>query len=57
MTEFEKALARDKKNIGNTYQLILTKGFGKMLKYGITPGPEFTGWLEEYFQTQLKKQR
>ena len=54
VTEFEKALARDKKNIGNTYQLILTKGFGKMLKYGITPGSEFTGWLEEYFQTQLK---
>ena len=47
--EFEKALSQDKKNIGNTYQLILTKGIGKMLKHGITPNEEFTGWLNEYF--------
>ena len=47
--EFEKALSQDKKNIGNTYQLILTKGIGKMLKHGIIPNEEFTGWLNEYF--------
>lgn len=47
--DFEKALSRDKKNIGNTYQLILTKGIGKMLKHGITPSKEFTDWLKEYF--------
>ena len=47
---FETALSRDKKNIGNTYQLILTKGIGSMLKYGIMPNQEFTGWLHEYFQ-------
>ena len=51
--DFEKALSRDKKNIGNTYQLILTKGLGKMLKYGITPNEDFTGWLNEYFTTEL----
>lgn len=48
--DFEKALSRDKKNIGNTYQLILTKGIGKMLKYGINPSKVFTTWLEEYFE-------
>jgi len=47
--DFEKALSRDKKNIGNTYQLILTKGLGKMLKHGIEPNKVFTAWLAEYF--------
>ena len=51
--DFEKALSRDKKNIGNTYQLILTKGLGKMLKHGITPNTDFTRWLNEYFTTKL----
>jgi len=51
--DFEKVLSRDKKNIGNTYQLILTKGIGKMLKHGITPGEDFTRWLNEYFTTEL----
>jgi len=46
---FEKALSRDKKNIGNTYQLILTKGVGKMLKHGLVPNNKFTEWLNEYF--------
>jgi 3-dehydroquinate synthase len=50
---FEKTLSRDKKNIGNTYQLILTKGLGKMLKHGITPNKDFTRWLNEYFTTKL----
>lgn len=50
VNDFEKALSRDKKNIGNTYQLILTKGIGKMLKYGITPNKAFTSWLKEYFK-------
>ena len=49
---FEKALSRDKKNIGNTYQLILTKGLGKMLKHGIAPNQNFTNWLKEYFLQQ-----
>ena len=47
--EFEKSLSKDKKNIGNTYQLILTKGLGKMLKHGLTPNNNFTDWLKEYF--------
>ena len=47
--EFEKALSQDKKNTGNTYQLILTKGIGNMLKHGITPNKDFTRWLGEYF--------
>ena len=49
VSEFEQAMARDKKNIGSTYQLILTKGIGKMLKHGITPNQDFTAWLNEYF--------
>jgi 3-dehydroquinate synthase len=51
--EFEKALSRDKKNIGNTYQLILTKGIGNMLKYEIEPNENFTNWIEEYFVNSL----
>jgi len=51
--DFEKALSRDKKNIGNTYQLILTKGVGNMMMHGIKPGHEFTDWLNDYFTTQL----
>ena len=53
VVDFEKALSRDKKNIGNTYQLILTRGIGNMMMHGITPGQEFTGWLNDYFSTQL----
>ena len=49
--DFENALSKDKKNIGASYQLILTKGFGKMLKHGITPNTEFTNWLSEYFKS------
>jgi len=36
------------KNIGNTYQLILAKGIGNMLKHGITPNEDFASWLNEY---------
>jgi len=50
---FEKALSRDKKNIRNTYQLILTKGLGSMLKHGIKPNEDYTSWLNEYFTTEL----
>jgi 3-dehydroquinate synthase len=51
--KYEMALSRDKKNIGNTYQLILTKGIGNMIKYGIKPNLQFSAWLNEYFETQL----
>ncbi len=47
--DFENALSKDKKNIGNTYQVILTRGIGKMFKHGITPNKDFTNWLKEYF--------
>jgi len=49
--DFERALSRDKKNIGNTYQLIMTKGIGRMLKHGIAPSKEFTEYLKEYFNS------
>lgn len=49
--KFEKVLALDKKNIGNTYQLILTKGIGNMIKYGVEPNREFSIWLNEYFSS------
>jgi len=51
VNDFEKALSRDKKNIGNTYQLILTKGIGNMLIHGIRPNKDFTAWLRTYFLT------
>jgi 3-dehydroquinate synthase len=51
--KYEVALSRDKKNIGNTYQLILTKGIGNMIKYGIEPSLQFSKWLNEYFETQF----
>ncbi len=53
VNNFEKALSRDKKNIGNTYQVILTKGIGNMLKHGICPNEDFTNWLYEYFTIEL----
>lgn len=52
---YEMALSRDKKNIGNEYQVILTKGIGNMIKFGIEPSLKFTNWLNEYFETQLMK--
>lgn len=54
VADFETALSRDKKNIGNTYQLILTKGIGKMFKHGITPNKDFSNWLIEYFEMQSR---
>lgn len=53
--DFEKALSKDKKNISSEYRLILTRGIGKMFKVGVKPNQEFSSWLEEYFDTQLKK--
>ena len=47
--KFETALSRDKKNIGNTYRLILSKGVGSMFVHGVEPSREFTVWLNEYF--------
>ncbi len=55
LKDFENALAKDKKNISNTYQLILTKGIGKMIKHGITPNKEFTDWLREFFNSMKVK--
>jgi 3-dehydroquinate synthase len=49
--DFENALSKDKKNIKNTYQVILTKGIGKMMKHGISPNKEFSSWLDEYFES------
>lgn len=53
--EYEKALSRDKKNIGSTYQVILTNNIGSMFKYGIQPNLEFTNWLKEYFDLMSDK--
>ncbi len=47
--QFEKALSKDKKNIGDTYQLILTKGIGEMFIHGVKPNYDFTNWLIQYF--------
>lgn len=52
--KFEEVLSHDKKNIGNTYQLILTKGIGEMIKYGVEPSDEFTIWLNEYFCSNIE---
>ena len=54
VSKFEKVLSQDKKNIGDTYQLILTKGIGNMLKHGIKPNNNFSNWLTTYFDLNFK---
>jgi len=49
---YEKALSKDKKNIGETYRLILSKGVGEMFIHSLNPSIKFTRYLSEYFKAQ-----
>ena len=47
------ALRRDKKNVGKTLGLILTRGVGRMFKQQLEVTATFEGWLEDYFDHEL----
>lgn len=52
---FQKALSKDKKNVGNQLGLILNKGYGKIFKNVMDADDNFTSWIEEYFTYELNK--
>jgi 3-dehydroquinate synthase len=53
LDKFKAALKRDKKNVGSELRLILNRGIGNIFKTGMKLDDQFSGWLEEYFETQL----
>ncbi len=53
ISEFKKALGKDKKNIGNNLGLILMKGCGEVFKEMRPMDDEFTNWIIEYFKTEI----
>ena len=52
--KFQKALSKDKKNVGNELRLILCKGYGKVFKTPVKNDVVLHNWLVEYFTTELK---
>ena len=52
--QFEAALRRDKKNVGDKLGLILTRGLGTMFKDLQPLDERFSGWLREYFSAMGK---
>lgn len=52
--KFTRALSKDKKNVGSELRLILCKGYGKVFKTGMQLDERFTGWLNEYFEKEIK---
>jgi len=50
---FQKALSKDKKNIGAKLGLILNKGYGNIFKNVMDADENFKNWLEEYFKNEL----
>jgi len=48
-----EAIRRDKKNVGTTLGLILTRGLGRMFKQQVEVTTTFEGWLQEYFEREL----
>ena len=53
LDDFKKALSKDKKNVGKELRLILNKGLGNIFQDKMQMDERFTGWLKEYFETQL----
>lgn len=49
-----KALSKDKKNVGTKLGVILNKGYGQIFKNMMNADDNFTNWLEEYFEKELK---
>lgn len=48
---FEKALSKDKKNVGNELRVILSKGYGKMFKSPLIIDSIVSGLLDEWFSS------
>ena len=54
LEKFIAALTRDKKNVGKELGLILNKGYGKIFKDLTILDNTFSGWIKEYFDTQIQ---
>lgn len=54
LNHFQKALSKDKKNVGTKLGLILNKGYGHIFKHVMTADENFKNWLKEYFEKELK---
>jgi len=54
---FQKALSKDKKNIGKKLGLILNKGYGQIFKNVMEADEQFQEWIKEYFtkEHEVKK--
>ena len=50
---FQKALSKDKKNVGKKLGLILNKGYGNIFKNIMEADENFSLWLKEYFANEL----
>lgn len=50
---FQKALSKDKKNVGTKLGLILSKGYGRILKNVMEADAQFVRWLKDYFAKEL----
>lgn len=50
---FQKALSKDKKNVGTKLGLILNKGYGRIFKHIMEADENFTSWLYEYFEKEI----
>jgi 3-dehydroquinate synthase len=55
LTEFMRALRKDKKNVGSQLGLILSEGPGNTSKRLVDVTPEFEGWLTEYFDAEVPR--
>jgi len=51
---FQKALSKDKKNIGTKLGLILNKGYGQIFKNVTEADEQFKDWIKEYFTQELE---
>lgn len=47
---FERALSKDKKNVGSELRVILTRGLGAMYKSPLALDATVSGWLDEWFR-------
>lgn len=51
---FERALSKDKKNVGNELRVILSKGLGAMFKSPLLLDPQVSAWFDEWFRDWSK---
>ncbi|MEE9910698.1 MAG: 3-dehydroquinate synthase [Deltaproteobacteria bacterium] len=53
INQFQKALSKDKKNVGTKLGLILNKGYGRIFKNVTEADEQFARWLKDYFAKEL----